>query len=142
VNFRILLPFLGAMTLGAGLAGPVAADDGHSWHDRDIHHFHEHDIDHWRAGTWYHGRHGSREGWWWVVSGVWYYYPTPVYPYPDPYLPPVAVAPPAVPAPPPAVMPPPPPAGPPQAYYFCDRPRGYYPYVAACSRPWRMVPTG
>ena len=139
--FRAFVPVLGAAILGAGLAGPAAADD---WrHDRDIHHFHERDIDHWRAGTWYHGRHGSRVGWWWVVGGgVWYYYPAPVYPYPDPYLPPVAVAPPAAPAPPPAVVPPPPPVGPPQAYYFCDRPHGYYPYVPACSRPWRAVPAG
>lgn len=100
------------------------------WHDRDIHHFHEHDFDRWRGGRWIHGAHGGRLGWWWVVGGGWYFYPAPVYPYPDPYVPPVV----AVPAPPPAVA-----TASPAQYYFCDRPRGYYPYVAACRVPWRVV---
>ena len=35
------------------------------------------------------GATGSRFGWWRVVGGLWYWYPTPIYPYPDPYTPPV-----------------------------------------------------
>jgi hypothetical protein len=26
-------------------------------------------------------------------------------------------------------------------YYYCDRPRGYYPQVQTCSTAWRTVPT-
>lgn len=124
----------------AGVSSPALAQ----WHDRDIHHFHEHDFDHWRGGHWIHGPHLGRAGWWWVVGGTWYFYPAPTYPYPDPYVPPAVVAaPPAgVPAAPPvAAVPQSSPAAPPPAaqYYFCDRPRGYYPYVPACRIPWRVV---
>ncbi len=97
---------------------------GGGWRDRDIHRFHEHDIGRWRSGAWHHGFHGGRNGWWWVVGGVWYFYPAPVYPYPDPYAPPVGA--------------PPPPQ--PQTYYYCDDPPGYYPYVPECRTPWRAVP--
>lgn len=97
--------------------------DGRDWHDRDIRRFHEHDIDVWRGGRWEHGRHEGREGWWWIVNGGWYWYPAPAYPYPDPYLPPVAA-----------------PPLPPTVYYWCDNPRGYYPYVPQCLAPWRAVP--
>jgi hypothetical protein len=96
----------------------------------DIHHFHEHDIAHWRAGSWRHDWHGGREGWWWIVGGVWYFYPSPVYPYPDPYLPPVAVAPQPAPTPP----------APAQYWYYCPNPAGYYPYVAQCQTDWQKVP--
>ncbi len=129
-----------AAVLAASLAGTASAqprwehDDrgrGHDhdgWHDRDIHRFHERDIDVWRTGRWFEGRHGGRVGWWWVLGDAWYYYPQPVYPYPDPYLPPVVAA--------------PPPGPPGQFYYYCPRPRGYYPYVQACTAPWRAVSAG
>ncbi|PWC34992.1 hypothetical protein TSO221_30725 [Azospirillum sp. TSO22-1] len=84
--------------------------------------FREHDFDRWRDGRWYHGPHDGRRGWWWIVGGVWYYYPQPVYPYPDPYLPPMA----------------PPPPGP--SYYYCPNPPGYYPYVPECPAGWRVMP--
>jgi hypothetical protein len=138
-----LAGFLIAACLTAGLAGAASAQPRHDewhhdegrhdhdrdrggWHDRDIHHFHEHDFDVWRTGRWWRGPHGGRLGWWWVVADAWYFYPQPVYPYPDPYLPPVAV-------------PPPPPGPPRQVFYYCPRPRGYYPYVQACTVPWRAV---
>jgi len=122
----------GIVAVGPILAGPAQAQDhrraGPGWHDRDILRFHEHDLDHWRGGRWFHGPHGGRDGWWWIVGGVWYFYPAPVYPYPDPYLPPVVVAPAPV------------PAGPPMRYYYyCPSPPGYYPYVAGCRVPWRAV---
>jgi len=101
------------------------------WHG-DIGRFHEHDFVVWRGGHWIHGWHTGRFGWWWVIPGGWYFYPAPVYPYPDPYVPPVI-----------AVQP-----GPPvaqaqpqtQAWYYCDRPSGYYPYVTECPSGWRTVP--
>ncbi|HEY3917460.1 MAG TPA: hypothetical protein VGL83_06690 [Stellaceae bacterium] len=64
-----------------------------------------------------------------VVPAPWYYAPPPV-----------------VYAPPPVVYAPPPVAAPAyvsqsaQNWYYCDNPRGYYPYVASCSTGWRQVP--
>ena len=106
-------------------AAPASAQERHWERDRDIHNFHERDLSVWRGGHWFHGPHLGRPGWWWVVNGVWYFYPTPVYPYPDPYAPPVVTA--------------PPPAAP-TTYYYCDNPAGYYPYVPQCPTPWRPVP--
>jgi hypothetical protein len=91
----------------------------------DIRRFHEHDIDRWRGGHWVHDSHRGHLGWWWVVAGIWYFYPTPIYPYPDPYEPPVTV-------PPPSVYP--------QFWYYCTSPAGYYPYVPQCSTAWQKVP--
>ena len=114
-----------AAVAALSLAQPAVARDHDDWHhDRDIHRFHDRDFGRWRSGHWYHGRHGRQLGWWWVVGGAWYFYPAPVYPYPDPYLPPIVA----------------PPPGPVHFWYFCDRPRGYYPYVATCRVPWRAVP--
>jgi len=125
----------GIVTLPAILAGaffvltsaePASADEhfrGAEWRDRDIVRFHEHDIELWRHGRWFHGDHLGRLGWWWIVGGVWYFYPAPVYPYPDPYVPPGVVAAPG------AV----------QYYYYCNRPHGYYPYVAVCRVPWSAI---
>jgi hypothetical protein len=135
-----LVGCLMASRLTIGVAAMASAQDGweHArdhgwdhgwerggWHDRDIHRFSERDLDVWRSGHWHRGRHGGRVGWWWVLGDAWYYYPQPIYPYPDPYLPPV-------------VAPGPPPG---QVFDYCPRPRGYYPYVAACSVPWRPVQT-
>ena len=53
-------------------------------------------------------------------------------------------APPVVYAPPPVIYAPPPqPAYVSQAqasWYYCDNPRGYYPYIATCSSGWHEVP--
>ena len=126
------------------VSGPARADDfhdhdhhghgpaPHAWWHGDIHHFHEHDIIVWRAGRWFHGPHGGRLGWWWIVGGVWYFYPTPIYPYPDPYQPP---GPPVIVAPP--VQAPPQEQ---QYWYYCRNPEGYYPYVPQCRSGWEAVP--
>ncbi len=132
IEMHKLAAFLIAASLAAGLAGTASAQPRHDgwhegWHDRDVHRFHEHDFDVWRTGHWYQGRHGGRAGWWWVLGDAWYYYPQPVYPYPDPFVPPVVVA-------------PPPPGPPRQVFYYCPRPRGYFPYVQACTVPWRAMP--
>ncbi len=95
-----------------------------AWHG-EIGRFNEHDIELWRGGRWSHGRHTGRYGWWWIVGGVWYFYPTRIEPYPDPYLPPVIVVPPS--------------PSPPQYWYYCANPAGYYPYVAQCSVNWQQV---
>jgi hypothetical protein len=97
----------------------------------DIARFHEHDWGVWRGGRWLHARHEGRLGWWWVVGGVWYFYPSPVYPYPNPWEPPVLLVPPADVAP--AV-----PAT--QYWYYCDASRRYYPYAATCAGGWKQVP--
>jgi hypothetical protein len=112
----------GGLVIAAGSAGAQDRWD----HGNDIHRFHEHDFALWREGRWIHGRHAGRDGWWWVVRGVWYFYPAPVYPYPDPYLPP-------------AMVPPPPAVAAAPTYYYCADPAGYYPYVATCLVPWRPV---
>ena len=118
-----------------GLVGTSLADERqrHRGHDAerraewrgDIHRFHEYDVDIWRGGRWHHGRHDGRIGWWWIVGGLWYFYPVRVAPYPDPYQPPVVVV--------------PPPPAPPQYWYYCTNPAGYYPYVAQCAANWERV---
>jgi hypothetical protein len=140
------------------LALPAAADrrDGRDggWHG-DRGHFQRSDMDHWRRdGRWRHGWHEGRVGWWWVVGGLWYFYPSPVYPYPDFYAPPVVVEqqppivvqqqPPVVvqqaPAPtaPPAIQVAPP--QPAQNWYYCEPSKAYYPYVNSCATGWKVVP--
>jgi len=106
--------------MGLGIAVPAEAQQ--TWWRDDIHRFHEHDLGVWRQGRWFHGDHGGRLGWWWIVGGIWYFYPVPIYPYPDPYVPPLAAAP------------------VPQYYYWCSLPPGYYPQVPVCRVPWQAVP--
>ncbi len=71
------------------------------------------------------------------------YYPSYAYAYPyyPPYYPPVYVLPSPPPVTiiqqPPAIAAAPPPV---QYWYYCDNPRGYYPYVQSCSRGWKPVP--
>jgi len=105
----------------------------------------------WTGGRWTYGWHGPRYGWWWTVGNAWYLYPRPIYPYPTD-LPPVAYddygsgdygsryqpdyrqsgstqqqqqleerA---------QLF---------QYWYYCDNPRGYYPYLQDCAN-WREVP--
>lgn len=114
------------------------------WHggDRDRHgwspgwngawRFHDHDWDDWHHGHWAHDWYGGRFGWWWVVAGVWFFYPVPVYPFPDPYL----YAPPVVIEPPPYGVTPSP-AG---YWYWCAPAQAYYPYVTTCPDAWEQVP--
>ena len=70
-----------------------------------------------------HERRERREGWRLVFNDIWLFRPAPVYVYPDePYPLPVAVAPPV------------------SYWYYCSWPRGYYPYVTACTTAWQSVP--
>ena len=104
---------------------------GQDFHGRDYAHFSSAERDFWRGGRWEHGWHDGRFAWWWAVGGGWYFYPAPIYPFPT-YVPPAIIV----------QQPPPVPTGlpPAQSWYYCDNPRGYYPYVAACNGPWREVP--
>ncbi|MHB9119209.1 MAG: hypothetical protein ACYC2R_13190 [Burkholderiales bacterium] len=135
-----LVWMLGISAVLATLAYPAQADDrgrdrGPDRHwGGDIRHFDRHDIHVWRGGSWRHGHHDGRFGWWWVVAGMWYFYPQPVYPYPDPYQPPVVV----VPQQPSATPPDAAPAAP--VWYYCPSAQGYYPYVSVCPGGWKTVP--
>lgn len=152
-----------ALATSLALMAGTAQADPH-WHG-DIHHFEYRDMHYWHGGLWRHEFHDGRLGWWWVVGGVWYFYPQPVYPYPDPYTPPVVVqqqpttvivapqptapvvvAPqqpaPVVVAPQPVPAPAPAPAAAPapQSWYYCEASRAYYPYVSSCAAGWKQVP--
>jgi hypothetical protein len=125
-----------AMLLAASQA--VLADRGdRGWRGGDIRHFQRHDLHRWRGGGWRHGWHNGHLGWWWVVGGLWYFYPSPVYPYPDPYVPPVVIQ-----QAPPVTAPQPPIAAAPTAqyWYYCEPAKAYYPYVATCPSGWQKVP--
>ncbi|MGN6669701.1 MAG: hypothetical protein ACTHKH_22430, partial [Trinickia sp.] len=68
--------------------------------------------------------HRGRYGWWWVVGGLWYFYPQPVYPYPDPFIPgDVALG----------------SDGAAQYWYYCMSAGQYYPYVTYCPEGWQAV---
>jgi hypothetical protein len=136
-----------AILLLAALAMPslAHADDWHRdphWRG-NIHHFNQRDVNYWHTGHWYHGRHGGRLGWYWVLGPSFYFYSAPVYPYPDPFIPPVVVPAPTVIAPPPVVAVPPPaivaPSPAVRYWYLCKKPYGYYPYVPACYGRWHAV---
>ena len=135
---HVILPIV----LGAGmaLAAPAYAQHqdhgfhghpGYDFHGRDFRGFSPREMGVWRGGRWVHGWHDGRFAWWWTAGGGWYFYPAPIYPYPT-YVPPAIIV----------QQPPPVPTGlpPAQFWYYCDNPQGYYPYVAACSGPWRQVP--
>jgi len=104
----------------------------------------------------WHGGWGGHGGWGWgwglgvgvgvgaLLSWPGYYYPYASYPYPY-YAPPIqpvtviqqapvaqsAVAPSTT----TAVA-----AGSAPSYYYCNSPKGYYPYVRSCKNAWQMIP--
>ncbi|MBY4866572.1 hypothetical protein K6W76_08595 [Burkholderia anthina] len=110
-------------------AGHVPHQD---FHGRDFHHFAPQERAHWRSGRWVQDWHDGRYAWWWIVGGYWYFYPEPMYPFPT-YIPPAIVI--QQPPPTPAQLPPE------RAWYYCNDPRGYYPYVASCNGVWTAVPS-
>jgi len=118
------------LTLPAQAAGPGGHGGGNGGHGGG---FGGHGGGFGGHGGW-HG--GGGVGWGpWVGFWGWPDYPYPYYPdygYPY-YYPPVA---------PVTVVPPAPAVAAPQAsWYYCDNPKGYYPYVRSCSMGWRQVPT-
>jgi hypothetical protein len=101
---------------------------GHRFSHHDFAHFSPREQAEWRGGRWNHGFHDGRNGWWWSVGGIWYFYDAPVYPYPlfvaDYYW----DAQPAV-----------APAYAPGYWYWCSAAGAYYPYVQSCPVPWMPV---
>jgi hypothetical protein len=113
----------------------------------------------WWHGGWWHGggwngwgwwNHGWHGGWWgsgwpgwccnsWYGSSISFVFPVAypyyVYPYYPPYpgYPPAEGTPPAAPA---ATGP-----APAQSWYYCNDPKGFYPYVQSCKTAWTAVPT-
>jgi len=148
VRFMARISMVGLLGLGFGALVPSHAEQHEEHGHGDMHRavtprgefhgeigrFHEHDWAVWHSGQWVHGDHGNRHGWWWVVGGIWYFYPAPVYPYPNPYEPPLlgseAVA--------DSTALPPPPT--PTNWYYCESARAYFPYVESCPEGWRSVP--
>lgn len=124
---------------GGGYSHGYGHRDG-GYRGGEIRHFEHYDVNVWRGGMWRHDMHEGQLGWWWIVGGIWYFYPTPVYPYPDPYVPStVVIQTPAAPTAP--VAPPAPVAQPaPQVWYYCNESKGYYPYVSSCPSGWQVVP--
>lgn len=128
------------LTLSLALAaGPALADPDHwghggpGWHGGRDHW----GGDGWRRGSWNHGWHDGRLGWWWVVGGLWTFYPAPIYPYPPAVVvespAPVLVEHPAL-----AIGP----GTSGDSWYYCRSSKGYYPYVSSCPGGWeRIAPT-
>jgi hypothetical protein len=81
----------------------------------------------WHAGRWWQGRRHGRVGWWWLSGGIWYWYPAAVYPYPTE----ISTT---------AVYDYAPEGRSDDSWYFCDDPKGYYPYVQSCNVDWKPVP--
>ena len=96
---------------------------------------------HWRDHYYW------RAGWGWAPYPGFapYPYPYPYYEYPPAYAypAPVVVAPQVqVVTPPSAAVPQTQMSAPaPDSYYYCKKPKGYYPYVQNCKVGWTMVPT-
>lgn len=133
--------FLGIATLAVALALPsmAIAHQDRAWRGHGHGFYPRHDFAAWRGGRWHHARHDGRLGWWWVVGPSWYSYSRPIYPYPrftgpayglPPYRDRVIVERPAAPLG----------APPAQSWYYCEDPKGYYPYVSSCRGEWRAVP--
>ena len=168
---KILLGLLfSAASLAAMTPSPALADRGY---DRGHGHGHGHAYGHygrhsehaWRGGSWYHGSHSGRVGWWWIVDGFWYPYANRVASYPV-YQETVVIEQPVQQQPQtiivqqpvqqpvqqvpqmqqyqqqyPQTSTPPPGIQQPTAnmWYYCDAARMYYPYVQTCANGWRAV---
>lgn len=111
---------------------------------------------HWGEGHWVHDRHGGQLGWWWVVGGVWHFFPHPVaqpqmmiIQQPAPVViaqpAPVMVAP-AAPAPvvvaQQPVTPAPAPAAVTPTMYYCKATGTYYPETMTCPNGWTPITAG
>jgi hypothetical protein len=95
-----------------------------SFQGRSITQFNPQQREAWTHGTWRHARHNGHFGWWWFFNDFWFFYQEPIYPFPtyvgdyygDDYY------------------------GSDNYSYWCDDPRGYYPYVQECYDDWIPVP--
>jgi hypothetical protein len=134
---RVMRPLAVALVVAGGaLSLPAPADAG-GWHGGG-----------WHGGGWHGGCcwGGPRFS---LFFGFPAFYPYPSYAYAAPYsypypYPAYNYAPPYYPPAPPTtvVQQQAPPRGPApvQYWYYCDNPRGFYPYVQSCGAGWKPVP--
>ena len=80
----------------------------------------------WRGGRWWHGRRHGRVGWWWLTGGIWYWYPARVGVYPAE----ISTT---------AVYDYAPEGRSDDSWYYCEDPKGYYPYIRECPTGWQRV---
>lgn len=118
-------PFRG----GARFTAPA-----HAFAGRNFSQFSPAQRHNWSGGHWWHGRHNGHSGWWWGVGGGWFLYPFAAYPYPtyvspDAYYDDGDYASPGNGGG----------YGGGGSWYYCDNPKGYYPYVQSCNGSWRAV---
>jgi hypothetical protein len=139
---------------------PALADRGgyDRGHSQGHGHYGRHSERQWRSGSWHHGAHLGRIGWWWVVNGAWYPYTQRSNAYPV-YQETIIIEQPVQPIPQmqqsqpqqqyPQYYPPTYPQtsnSPPNVqqpannlWYYCDASHMYYPYVQTCTSGWRAV---
>ena len=108
----------------------------HHFAGRNYHHWHERERAIWRGGVWRHEKYMGRYGWWWITGGMLYFYAEPVYPYPL-VVPDVVYELPVDDQPPQEYTQQPPED--PNYWYYCEDPKGYYPYITECPGGWMTV---
>ena len=114
-------------------------DRDSGWHHDGFRRFSDDDWNSWRHGHWVRGHDGDELGWWWVVAGLWFFYPHQVanpYPYVQPSTT-VVVNPSAAQSPNSAATT----STPAQYWYYCRASKAYYPYVKSCAGKWEKVPS-
>ena len=104
--------------------------------ERDYHHWNEREQTIWRSGVWQHEEYNGMSGWWWITGGARYFYERPIYPYPV-EVPEVTYEIPVDAEPQPEYVQQP--QYDPNYWYYCENPRGYYPYVSECPGGWMKV---
>jgi hypothetical protein len=126
-----------------GGAAPMQFNGGR-FYGHDYAHFSPREAELWHRGSWHREFHDGRLGWWYVVDGIWYFYPQPIYPYPT-FIPDVVYIPDVDEAPADDVDQPPLPDGVyyydgAYYYYYCPDSQAYYPYAPSCDVEWQLVP--
>ena len=110
--------------------------DLHRYTGHDFNHWSEQEQTIWRSGAWRHERYKGRFGWWWNAGGMMYFYEEPVYPYPQ-VLPETEYELPVEDQQQPEYTQEP--SSDPYYWYYCQDPKGYYPYIAECPGGWMTV---
>jgi len=139
-KFALALAFCGAVAISP--AALAQHHGGGGSHGGGFHggggHFdggHFHGGVHFGFGGWGWGW-PAYWGWGWPYYWDWPYYDAYSYGYPPQVYPYATAVVPAPAAPPQGQQA----AQPPGSWYYCDSPKGYYPYVQHCSHQWREVP--
>src|SRR6185437_8063628 len=75
---RIVVPLVSLFAVFMVSAHAQSASSPPSSAPLTMHHFAGHPYHGhlaWEGGRWRHEVHDGRDGWWWDVGGVWYWYP-------------------------------------------------------------------